>query len=116
MTNRPQIEVIFLPYFLKALKHLRRRYPRIAADLKTLTDQLETGETPGDRIQHVGHIVYKVRLRNTDSQRGKRGGYRVIYYVKTQSRIFLLTIYAKTRLADIHVEEIRRIIDEMGDA
>jgi mRNA-degrading endonuclease RelE of RelBE toxin-antitoxin system len=55
--------------------------------LKTLVNQLEQGETPGDQIQGTGHSVYKVRLPNTDAQRGKSGGYRVIYYLKTSSKV-----------------------------
>jgi mRNA-degrading endonuclease RelE of RelBE toxin-antitoxin system len=58
---------------------------------------LKNGETPGDRLQDIeNYIAYKVRLPNRDMQRGKSGGYRVIYYVRTADRIFLMRIYTKS--------------------
>ncbi len=49
-------------------------------DLNPVLIQLEAGETPGDRIQGLGsYRVYKARIRNSDAQRGKSGGYRVVY-------------------------------------
>jgi mRNA-degrading endonuclease RelE of RelBE toxin-antitoxin system len=112
MTTKPPVEIIFLPYFLKALKHLRKKYPHISSDLKTLINRLEQAETPGDQIQGTKYTTYKVRVQNTDAKRGKSGGYRVIYYIKTSERVFLLTIYSKTEQADISTDEIRRIIKE----
>lgn len=45
------------------LKRLSRRYRRIRDDIQPIIDRLETGETPGERIAGVGHILYKVRVR-----------------------------------------------------
>ncbi|QXD17219.1 type II toxin-antitoxin system RelE/ParE family toxin [Rhodocaloribacter litoris] len=49
-------------------------------------------------------------MRNSDAQRGKSGGYRMLYYLKTPERIILVTIYSKTEQGDITAEEVRRII------
>jgi mRNA-degrading endonuclease RelE of RelBE toxin-antitoxin system len=81
-------------------------------DVDLLSDQLERGETPGDRIQGLLYRVYKVRLRNSDAQRGKSGGYRIIYYLETEQQTVLLTIYSKTDQSDLPTEFIQRIIDE----
>jgi mRNA-degrading endonuclease RelE of RelBE toxin-antitoxin system len=59
------------------------------------------GGIPGDQIPDVGYSVYKVRLSNRDAQRGKSGGYRVIYYLKTPQRIILIDIYSKSDQVDI---------------
>jgi mRNA-degrading endonuclease RelE of RelBE toxin-antitoxin system len=112
MTNEPVIRIEFTPYFEKEVKQLRKKYPRVAADLKSLTDRLGNGETPGNQVQGVGYSAYKVRLRNSDVTRGKSGGYRVIYYIRTRSRIVLLTIYSKSEQVDISSDEIKRLIDE----
>jgi mRNA-degrading endonuclease RelE of RelBE toxin-antitoxin system len=56
--------------------------------------------------------VYKVRLRNRDAQRGKRGGHRVIYYVRAIDHILLIYVYSKTEQEDVSVAEIRRWIRE----
>ena len=57
-------------------------------------ERLSSGETPGDRVQGVGHVVYKVRVPNSDARRGTSGGYRVVYYVQTTDRVILVTIYS----------------------
>lgn len=63
-------------------------------------------------VFRVYHRVYKVRLRNTDAQRGKSGGYRVIYYLETEEQTVILTIYSKTDQSDLPVEVISGIIEE----
>ena len=46
--------------------------------------------------------------------RGKRGGVRVVYFLKQASGvIWLLTIYAKNEVADIPPEALRRIREEI---
>lgn len=78
----------------------------------SLVVQLRKGETPGDRIQGLLYRVYKVRLKNSDSQRGKSGGYRVIYYLETEDQTVLLTIYSKSDQSDLPIEFIRRTIED----
>ena len=63
-------------------------------------------------MQGVGYAVYKARVKSSDLKRGKRGGYRVLYYLKAFERIVLLTIYAKTEREDLSIAEIRRIVKD----
>ena len=45
-------------------------------------------------------------------KRGKRGGYRIIYYLQTaKEQVVLLTIYAKSRKEDIRVQEIISLLE-----
>lgn len=97
----------------KDVKHLKRKYPAVTSQLRKLIDQLENDERPGDKISGVGHDVYKVRLPNPSAQRGKSGGFRVIYYVQMADSLFLLKVYSKTEQTDISAEEIRRIVKEL---
>ncbi len=69
------------PPFKKDLKQLGRKYRAVLSDVEQLIGELEADERPGDKIPNVGFDVYKVRLRNTSAGKGKRGGFRVIYYV-----------------------------------
>jgi mRNA-degrading endonuclease RelE of RelBE toxin-antitoxin system len=73
---------------------------------------LQQGETPGDQIPGTQYTVFKVRIKNSDIAKGKSGGYRVIYYVKTSEWVVLITIYAKTEQSDISPEIIKQIIDD----
>jgi mRNA-degrading endonuclease RelE of RelBE toxin-antitoxin system len=67
----------------------------------------------GDIIPGSGGIR-KVRWRAPG--RGKRGGYRVIYYAKiTQGMIWMLTMYPKNVTETISVHVLRQIRKEVED-
>lgn len=54
------------------------------------------------------------KLRWAGSGRGKRGGLRVIYYWKTRAgEIWLLTLYAKNEAADIPLNVLRQLQQEI---
>ncbi len=104
----------FTPEFKRNLRLLARKYRHIRSDVEPLLTKLQTGETPGDQVPGTGHLIFKVRVKNSDLQRGKSGGYRVIYYLVTEERIILVTMYSKTEQSDISVKQIRQIIEQMG--
>jgi mRNA-degrading endonuclease RelE of RelBE toxin-antitoxin system len=56
------------------------------------------------------YAVYKVRVKNSDNNKGQSGGYRVIYYTIALDLVLLTTIYSKSDLADIGNNEIEEII------
>jgi mRNA-degrading endonuclease RelE of RelBE toxin-antitoxin system len=114
MTTRLPIRVEPSLLFQKAYKRLRKKYRQLDDDILPLIEQLQSGETPGDQIQGVRYTIFKVRIQNTDAQRGKSGGYRVIYYVQTVDNIILAYIYAKSEREDISMDELRRMIREIG--
>lgn len=59
-------------------------------------------------------LVFKARVENSDANKGKSGSYRVIYYVQTEDKAILLTIYSKSEQEDISNQEIREILGEFG--
>ena len=85
MKNELPVRIGFAPPFLKAFKHLQKKYRNVRNDLQTLTDVLQQGETPGDQIPGTHYTVFKVRIKNSDVAKGKSGGYRVIYYRKRET-------------------------------
>jgi mRNA-degrading endonuclease RelE of RelBE toxin-antitoxin system len=99
--------------FKKDLKKLARKYPAILDQVEALIDDLEADKRSGDKIPNVGFDVYKVRLKNPSTSRGKRGGFRVIYYVHLKDEVFLLTVYSKSQQSDVSLEQIRRIIVDL---
>jgi mRNA-degrading endonuclease RelE of RelBE toxin-antitoxin system len=113
MTNEQSVQVSFAPAFRQNIKRLRKRYPHIQQDIQPLIDQLGDGETPGDQVQSTGYTVYKVRLPNRDAQRGKSGGYRVIYYIRTPKQVVLLTVYSKSDRSDTSPDDIQDIITDL---
>ena len=97
--------------FKRQLKRLARKYRQIRADLDPVIQQLDVGEMPGDQIPGIPYTVYKVRVRNTDAQRGTSGGYRVIYYLARPGETLLVAVYSKTEQDDIDADIIRSIIE-----
>lgn len=99
--------------FKRQLKRLARRYRRIKSDLEPILEALNAGETPGDQMTGHGYTLYKVRAANSDSQRGKSGGYRVVYYLKTDTRCVLVTVYSKSEQEDIAPDALDRLMNEV---
>lgn len=109
--EKPQFDsVLFTPEFKRNLRQLAKKYRRIKSDVQPLLDELAQSQTPGDQIQGVQHEVFKVRVRNSDSGKGKSGGYRVIYQRTLQGTTLLITIYSKSEQEDVAANEIRQII------
>jgi mRNA-degrading endonuclease RelE of RelBE toxin-antitoxin system len=112
MSELPSIKVEVAPTFNRNLRTLAKKYRSIRRDIQPVIEQLQKGDSPGDRIPGIGHEVFKLRVRNSDVQKGKSGGYRLLYYAKTVTGIILLTIYTKSEQADIAAAEIRSAIAE----
>ena len=111
--TQPTSEVRFTPEFKRNLQALIKKYRHIRSDIEPVIEQLQRGERPGDQVTGVGYAIFKVRVRNQDANRGKRGGYRLIYYLQTATIIVLLTLYSKTEQSDITVTEIQHILAEV---
>lgn len=109
-TDLPPIQIDLTPRFQSDLRDLAKRYRQVRSDLQPLLEQLQSGELLGDRISGVSYTVFKVRLKNSSMQKGKSGGYRVIYYLKTDDRIILATIYSKSDRSDVDAEVIEDAI------
>ncbi len=108
---RHRVKVSFTNEFKKNLKSLAKKYNKIKTDLTPYISKLEAGETPGDQIKGTEHKVFKVRLPNSSANKGKRSGFRLIYYLKLPNEIILLSIYSKNTQQDISSSEILNIIE-----
>lgn len=104
------VEIRFTPEFKRNLRALSKRYRHIRSDIEPVIEQLRAGNFIGDQIPRTGYTLYKVRIRNRDTQKGQSGGYRMIYYLQTKESVVLITLYSKTEQSDISAAAIRRII------
>ena len=107
------MDIVYGAGFKRQLRRLARRYRRIKQDLEPIITALKNGETPGDQLTGQGYVLYKVRAQNSDSQRGKSGGYRIIYYLKTDTRCALVTIYSKSDQSDITPTVLQKLIADI---
>jgi addiction module RelE/StbE family toxin len=105
-------EIKFADQFKQDIKRLAKKYREIKSDIKPIIEQLELGELIGVRIPETNDIFYKVRIKNSDVQKGKSGGYRLIYHVQGSTIIIMMTIYTKSEKEDISAKRIREILAE----
>ncbi len=108
----PSVIVLALPTFTRNIRTLIKKYRNILNDIQPIVAQLENGDILGDQVPGVGYPVFKLRIKNSDNQKGKSGGYRLIYYLKTNDRILLLTLYNKSEQDDVMVRDLQNIIEE----
>ena len=109
----PQIQIVFSDEFKTRVRTLIKRYRSIRTDLQPLLNELQSGNFIGDQIPGTGYTVFKVRLKNSDIQKGKSGGYRVIYQLRGDTYILLVVIYSESDQDDIPANQIREIIDRV---
>ncbi len=99
--------------FLKESKILRKKYPKFDLDLLNFINNLEKESLlNSSKIKELKSLeIYKSRIRNSSNQLGKSGGFRIIYYIKTNEKTFyLLNIYSKTEKTNISTKEILQIL------
>ena len=110
MSINPSVQVSTSDRFESEIRQLGKRYRRIRMDIQPIIEQLKAGEILGDQIPNMDCDLFKVRIKNSDARRGKSGGYRIIYYLKTEDHILLVTIYSKSDKPDVPATEIRELI------
>ncbi|MGI0495516.1 type II toxin-antitoxin system RelE/ParE family toxin [Alkalinema pantanalense CENA528] len=112
----PKIQIQFTPEFNRKYKALKKRYRNIQSDLQPVLEALQSGEVLGDQIPGLDVIVMKLRVKNSDIQKGKSGGYRLIYWTIIDETLLLLDIYSKSDQVELDFGEIRRVIKKYREA
>jgi mRNA-degrading endonuclease RelE of RelBE toxin-antitoxin system len=79
MPNEPaeQMHIEYTPEFKRNLRALAKKYRHIRSDVQPVIDKLEVGEIVGVQVPRTPYTIFKVRVRNSDIQKGKRSGYRM---------------------------------------
>ena len=103
-------EVVLGKEFKRAIKKLRKRFPSIQADVKKALKDLVENPELGILLGGL-EGVRKYRVRSTDLARGKSGGFRLIYRVNEERRLFMLIVlYAKSDRETISSKKILEIL------
>lgn len=110
-----QVQVEYTPEFKRNLRGLAKKYRHVRSDVQPVIEQLQAGEAIGEQVPRTGYPIFKVRVQNSDIQKGKSSGYRLIYYRKMPTHIVLVTVYSKLDQGDVSVERIRRILREFDE-
>jgi len=95
------MEIIWSSRFESDIKYYfrKKRYTKILDYINKVVEELKAGNFIGDRLENINFndnsAVYKVRIANTSTKSGKSNGFRIIYYLKVEEKIYLVTIYSK---------------------
>jgi mRNA-degrading endonuclease RelE of RelBE toxin-antitoxin system len=98
--------------FDKQLKKLSKKYNLITSDLINFIDHFEDHHKQSISIKTNLH---KIRIANSNKNKGKSAGYRVYYYIKVGDRVHLLSIYDKSELSMIDEKILDQYIDQITD-
>jgi hypothetical protein len=101
-------KVIEQELYQKAFKKLSKSYKHIGDDIKEYLLSIDSRDDLGVELKSN---VYKVRIANSDKNRGKSAGYRLITYLMVvENQLHLLYIYDKSALENLTEKEIDNII------
>ena len=108
--------VVYGPSFKRCIKKLAKSFRHLKGDVRTAIRVLLKSPDIGVVIPG-GSGVRKLRVRNTDLRKGKRSGYRLLYYIKGQPvpTIYLLLLYAKSDQEDVTRRELKQLLNELTD-
>ena len=94
--------------FRKQAKKLIKKYKSLPKEIEKLGDELSETPTLGT---HIGENIYKIRLAINSKGKGKRGGARIMTYVKIiNKKVYLFSIYSKGKKDNITNKEIQQQI------
>jgi mRNA-degrading endonuclease RelE of RelBE toxin-antitoxin system len=94
--------------YKKTLKKLSKTYRNIDLDIKDFLTSIKTKEDLGIELKSN---VFKVRVVNSNKNKGKSAGYRLISYLEIiENELHLLYIYDKCKLVNVTEKEIDELV------
>ena len=100
-----------IKHFEKQAKRLKKKFLSLKTEINELIDELEENPQMGTSI---GNGFYKIRLSIASKGKGKRGGARLITYVKIiKETVYLVSIYDKSEQSAILDEELKELFGEI---
>lgn len=104
-------KVFFSEEFIRRAKKLLKKYRSLKTDIADLQQSLLKNPYQGTPL---GENQYKVRLAINSKGKGKSGGARVIIYlVKENEEIYLLTIYDKEEIDNVSDSYLKQIVRDL---
>lgn len=105
-----ELSIVPFKTFVKDVKKLKKRYKNILEDIQEFKASLEENPMLGESL---GHSIYKVRVKNSNKNQGKSGGYRVITcFIDENKTVYLVKMYDKSDIESIKTDVLVAIVDE----
>ena len=103
-----KLQVVEQKLYLKAHKKLSKQYRQLQNDIDNFLNSINSKEDLGIELKSN---VFKVRVKNSDKNKGKSAGYRLISYLAIiDNELHLLYIYDKSKLENLTEKEIDNLI------
>ena len=108
-----KLNIIEKRLYIKSLKKLLKHYKNIKKDIDNFLDSIASEEDLGIELKSN---IFKVRIANSDKNKGKSAGYRLITYLAiVKNELHLLYIYDKSKLENLTEKEIDDIVLKQVD-
>lgn len=103
-----KLQIVETTLYQKAVKKLFKNYKNIKNDVNIFLNSINSKENLGIELKSN---IFKVRIKNSDKNKGKSSGYRLISYFKiVDNELQLLYIYDKSKIENLSEEEIDNLI------
>jgi len=106
-----KVDIIATDFFEIRFKKLKKKFKTLLDELVDLQTELSVNPTMGTDL---GNGLHKIRLASKSKGKGKSGGFRVITYLvvesKTETTIYLITIYDKSEEENITKQELLKLV------
>jgi mRNA-degrading endonuclease RelE of RelBE toxin-antitoxin system len=103
-----KLRIVEKSSYIKATKKLSKHYKNLHNDVDKFLDILQSKQDLGIELKSN---IYKVRIANSDKNKGKSAGYRLISYLKMMDdELHLLYIYDKSKIENLTENEIDKLI------
>ena len=106
-------DIFTLPFFEKKLKYYAKKNPLLLKkDYENLLNLLE--QNPINEFStYLKEETYKIRVKNSSSNRGKSSGYRVYYFYRSsKNTIVLFYMHSKSDESNISDDTLDKFISE----
>lgn len=105
------MKIFFSHSFKAQLKKLKKKYPHIKNDL---LEKLKTLHLKNEI--HIGNSIYKVRIKSSDQNKGKSGGFRSYIYLYRKNNLLVpLSIYHKNQRENMSDNEIQYLLEKITE-
>jgi mRNA-degrading endonuclease RelE of RelBE toxin-antitoxin system len=101
-------QIVEKSLYKKAYKKLLKQYKHIENDMDNFFNSITSKNDLGIEIKSN---IFKARIKNSDKNRGKSAGYRLISYLAiVDNEVHLLYIYDKSKIENLTENEIDKLI------
>ncbi|SHO80537.1 hypothetical protein MNB_SV-15-1405 [hydrothermal vent metagenome] len=105
-----KLQIVEKVLYKKSFKKLSKHYKNISNDIDDFLNSINSKDDLGIEIKSN---IFKVRIKNSDKNRGKSAGYRLISYLTiVDNQLQLLYIYDKSKIENLTENEIDKLIIE----